>query len=290
VQSNSCSICGKSSLDAVAAPPPPTKTRWTDAFEHNELRKVGTSLLVITVLAAGAAFVLTRPDPAPSANALPPPVSTNTVEPRPATSERPPSLVGGARPTTGFLPGVPREVDDALSPWDTPPPVDVVTGLPLDESLDYTDDITRVAELLAAFPDGFTLAPLDPPVVLTFDGGLDADQLEATQPFAARTLRRDDGSTLGGPALGQLWLIASGGSTAGDAYLAAARERWNLDAAVDQFSPEVGLRLWLLGADATTTLWASDLDEDSMVLLQSPASVDPAILADALDAWRHTER
>jgi hypothetical protein len=51
----------------------------------------------------------------------------------------------------------------------------------------------------------------------------------------------------------------------------------------------VGHRLWLLGADATTTLWASDLDEDSMVLLQSPASVDPAILAEVLDAWRHTE-
>ncbi|MEZ5246855.1 MAG: hypothetical protein R2707_17305 [Acidimicrobiales bacterium] len=288
MQSNTCSICGKSTFDEVAAPPPAAKPRWSDSL-NNELRKVGTALFAIALLAAGTAFVLTRPDTAPSATALPPPVSTTSAVPLPTTSERPPSLVGGARPTSGFLPGVPREVAEALSPWDTPPPVDLVSGLLLDESLDYADDIARVAELLADFPDEFVLAPLDPPEILTFDGVLDADQLEATQPFAARTLQRTAGSTPGASTLGEVWLIASGGSTAGDAYLAAARERWNREAAIDLFSPEVGLRLWLLGSDGTTDLWVSDLDDDAMILVQAPTTADPAALADVLDTWRHTQ-
>lgn len=282
VQSSICSICGRSALEEVAAPASATRPRWSESFEHHELRKVATGLLLVVVLAAGTAFVLTRPDSAPSANALPPPVSTTSVEP-PTTSAPPPSLVGGTRPATGFLPGVPREVDEAPSPWDSSPPVDVVTGRLLDESIDYTADIVRVAELLDAFPGALTLAPLDPPDILTFEGRLDAEQLESTQPFAARTLHRGDGSVVG-----ELWLIASGGSEVGDAYLAAARARWNLDAAVDQFTPEAGLRLWLLGADATTNLWAGDLDDDSMILLQSPVTVDPTTLTDVLKAWRGT--
>jgi hypothetical protein len=157
----------------------------------------------------------------------------------------------------------------------------VVTGLLLDESIDYTVDIERVAELLAAFPGALTVAPLDPPEILTFEGRLDTEQLESTQPFAARTLHGTDGV-----AVGELWLIASGGSEVGDAYLAAARARWSLAAAVGQFSPEVGLRLWLLGADSTTNLWASDLDDDSMILVRSPPTIEPRTLTDVLKAWR----
>ncbi len=281
VQSTICSICGRSAFEEVAPPPPKEKPRWTDAFENNEHRKVGSTLLALLVIAAGVVFVLTRPDPAPTANSLPPPASTTTTEPLPTSSEPPPSLVGGARPATGFLPGAPREVDEGLSPWETPPPIDFLTGLLLDETLDYTTDIARVGDLLAAFPAALTLAELDPPELLTFDGKVYVEQVETTQPFAARTLHRADGA-----AVGELWLVASGGTDAGDAYLATARDRWSLESAVDQYSPEVGLRLWLLGSDETTNLWDSDLENDSMVLIQAAVSVDPKLLTDALGAWR----
>lgn len=289
VQSTICSICGKSAFEEVAPPPPREKARWSDAFEDNELRKVGTTALALLVIAAGVVFVLTRPDPAPTANSLPPPASTTpTVPPRPVSTERPPSLVGGARPASGFLPGAPREVDEGLSPWETPPPVDFLTGLLLDETIDYAADIERVAELLAAFPgelaaETLSLDELDPPELLTYGGSIDAEQVELTQPFAARTLHRADDT-----AVGELWLIASAGTEPGDAYLAAARDRWSLDAAVDQFSPDVGLRLWLLATDQSTNLWASDLEDRSMVLVQAPVSVDPVILTDALRSWRRT--
>ena len=284
VQSTICSICGKSAFEAVAPPPPRRKARWSDAFENNELRKVGTTVLALLVIAAGVAFVLTRPDPAPTANSLPPPPPTTaTVAPRPTSSEPPPSLVGGARPASGFLPGTPRDVDEGLSPWETPPPIDFLTGLLLDETIDYTADIERVAELLSVFPGELAPEKLDPPELLTFGGSIDAEQVELTQPFAARSLHRTDDT-----AVGELWLIASAGTEPGDAYLDAARDRWSLDAAIDQFSPDVGLRLWLLGSDESTNLWASDLEERSMVLVQAPVAVDPVILTDALRAWRRT--
>ena len=281
VQSHRCSICGRSTTDPVDVPTATPAVHGSDGALRRELRKVGVGLLVIVGVSAAAAFVLTRPNAAPSATALPPPVSTTTVEPRPTTSEPPPSLVGGARPTTGFVPGVPREVPAELSPWDSAPPVDLVTGRLLDETIDYGVDIARVADLLAAVPAAYSLAPLDPPELTTFGGRLDADRLEATQPFAARTLRGPDDA-----ALGSLWLIASGGSATGDAYLAAARARWGVDAAVDRFAPEVGLRVWLLGSDATDNLWGGDLFEDSMVLVRAPVAVDPVLLTDLLDAWR----
>jgi hypothetical protein len=281
VQSTICSICGKTAFEEVAPPPPPTPRKWGDAFENNEHRKVGGAVLVILVAAAAVVFLLTRPDSRPTANSLPPPASTTTVESKPTSSEPPPSLDGGARPATGFLPGTPREVDEALSPWETPPPVDFLTGLLLDETLDYRVDIARVAELLEVFPSELSLEPLDPPELLTFDGVIDAEQVETTQPFAARSLRRPDGAEVG-----ELWIIATGGSPAGDDYLAVARQRWSVEAAVDQFSLDVGLRLWLLGADATMNLWASHLGQDSMVLIQAPLSIDPMLLTDALRSWR----
>ena len=81
-------------------------------------------------------------------------------------------------------------------------------------------------------------------------------------------------------------MIASSGSDAGDAYLSAARARWNVDTAVEQYAPEVGVRLWLLAADATVNLWAGNLTLDSMVLVQAPIGVEPSILTDVLKAWR----
>lgn len=281
VQSTICSICGRSSFEEVAPSAERPKQKWNEAFENNELRKLGVGVLVVALLVGAVAFVVTRPESTPSANELPPPASTTRRPPEPTSSEPAPSVVGGVKPTSGFFPGAPREVGEGLSPWETPPAVDFVSGLLLDESLDYSADIDRVAELLDDFPNVLTLNALNPPEILTFGGSVDAEQLETTQPFAARTISRDDGL-----AVGQLWLIASGGTDAGDAYLAAARDRWDVDAAIDQYSPEVGVRLWLLGTDSTINLWASDLEADSMVLVQAPTTADPGVLTDALRAWR----
>jgi hypothetical protein len=281
VQSTICTICGKSAFAEVAAPPAPEKQKWTDTLKNNELKKVGFGVLALLVLIAGVAFVLTRPESTATATALPPPASTTTAKPTSTPTEAAPSVVGGVKPATGFVPGAPREVGEGLSPWETPLPVDFVTGLLLDESLDFATDIDRVGELLRAFPPVLTLAPLDPPELLTLDGTLDAEQIETTQPFAARTLTRNEGE-----AVGELWLIASGGSTPGNAYLAAARNRWNSEAALDNHSPEVGVRLWLLGADTTKNLWVGDLKNDSMVVIQAPLSVHPSVLTDVLKAWR----
>jgi hypothetical protein len=274
-----------SALEAVAPTEAPPAPKWTDSLENNELRKLGVGVAALLVIGAGIAFVLTRPDPAPSANSLPPPASTTTVEIEPTTSEPPPSLVGGARPATGFLPGTPREVGEGLAPWETPPAIDFVTGLLLDESLDYTGDTARVAELLDAFPEEFGVAELDPPEIVTFDGPVDAEQVEATQPFAARTLTAADGTEIG-----QSWLVATGGSEVGDAYIAAARERWSIDDAIDQYAPEVGVRLWLLTADDTMNLWSAPLLEDSLVVVRSSTAVDPELITDLLCAWRRDAR
>lgn len=283
MQTTICSICGRSSFEEVAPADEKPQPKWNDAFENNELRKLAAGVLVLIVLIGAVAFVLTRPDSTLSATDLPPPASTTPRAPEPEVAEAAPSVAGGVKPTSGFLPGAQREVGEGLSPWETPPAVDFVTGLLLDESLDYTVDVARVAELLDTFPEGLSLSPLDPAEILTFDGSVDAEQVETTQPFAARVISRPDGL-----AVGELWLIASGGSEAGDLYLAAARERWNLDAAIDQYSRDVGVRLWLLGSDSTTNIWASDLEEDSLLLVQAPITVDPAVLTDALQSWRRS--
>jgi hypothetical protein len=281
VQSSICSICGKTAFEEVAPQAAAPERKWHDGLENNELRKLGIGVLAILMLVGGVAFILTRTDTAPTANALPPPTATTPERAEPTSSEAAPSLAGGAKPTSGFLPGAPREVSEGLSPWETPPPIDFVTGLLLDESIDYAVDIDETAELLSYFPAALSLSELDPPELLTFDGSVDAEQIESTQPFAARTLSRDDGLEVG-----ELWLIASSGSDAGDAYLSAARARWNVDTAVEQYAPEVGVRLWLLAADATVNLWAGNLTLDSMVLVQAPIGVEPSILTDVLKAWR----
>ena len=137
---------------------------------------------------------------------------------------------------------------------------------------------------LAAFPSRWARRARAPPVLLTFDGPVDVATLEASQPFAARTIRSEQDKVI----VGELWLIASAGSEAGDAYLAAARSRWDLSAAVDQFSPEVGVRLWRLGGDDMTDVWAADLEDKSMVIVQAPVSVAPSVLTNSLSAWRRS--
>jgi hypothetical protein len=126
------------------------------------------------------------------------------------------------------------------------------------------------------------LARLDPTEILTLGGIVDALQVEATQPFAARTIvRQQDGQELG-----EIWLVASAGTEVGDAYLEAARTRWNVDTATEQFAPEVGVRLWLLGGNDDLNLWAADLEAGSIIAVQAPTSVAPGAFTDVLQAWR----
>ena len=106
--------------------------------------------------------------------------------------------------------------------------------------------------------------------------------VEASQPFAARTLLRP----ADGVPVGELWLIASAGSDDGNEYLAAANARWDINAAIDQFSPDVGIRLWRLAADTEINLWASNLIDDALVVIQAPLEVEPQVLTNALEAWR----
>ncbi len=282
MQSTICTICGKSSFEEVAAPIEARREKWWTTLENNELRKLGVTVVILTFVVGAMAFVLTRPDPVPIATELPPPASTTPTTPTSEPSGQAPSIAGGIRPSSLVVPGVPREVGEGLSPWQSPPPIDFITGQWLDEDLDFSDDIARVDELLAVFPAPWALEKLDPPQLLTFDGVIDIATIETSQPFAARTIRRaqDDLD------VGELWLIASSGTEAGDAYLAAARARWDLAAAVDQFSPEVGGRLWRLGGDDSINLWASDVDRSSMVIIQAPVSVAPIVLTDSLKAWR----
>jgi hypothetical protein len=282
VQSSICWICGRSSRDEVEAPAQEVRQKWWTKLESGELRKVGTTCVLLVLFAGTTFFVLSRPDAETVANELPPPASTTTAPPSLEPRGQAPSIAEGAQPGVAVAPGAPREVGTGLSPWQTTPPIDFVSGLLLDDNLDYSSDIARVKELLTSFPEIFGLDMLDPPELLTFIGPIDVETLETSQPFAARTIRRERD----GLAVGELWLIASSGTEVGDAYLAAARARWDSGAAIDQFSTEVGVRLWLLGADDETNLWASDLDDRSMAIIQAPAGLDPTALTDAIGAWR----
>ena len=258
------------------------RQKWWTKLENGELRKVGTTCVLLVLFAGATFFVLSRPDAETVANELPPPASTTTAPPSLEPRGQAPSIAEGAQPGVAVAPGAPREVGAGLSPWQTTPPIDFVSGLLLDDNLDYSSDIARVEELLTSFPEIFVLDRLDPPELLTFVGPLDVETLETSQPIAARTIRRERD----GLAVGELWLIASFGTEVGDAYLAAARTRWDSGAAVDQFSTEVGVRLWLLGGDDETNLWASDLDDRSMAIIQAPVGLDPTGLTDAVGAWR----
>ncbi|MEM7142150.1 MAG: hypothetical protein AAF548_14090 [Actinomycetota bacterium] len=285
VQSTICGICGKSAFEAVAAPVErERRSSWETLKEDGDVARVGIGVGIVVVIVAIAAFILTRPEPAVDATELPPP-DPDTVPVREPSEPEPdgPPTVDGAIPQTDVIdPGAPREVADGLSPWETAPPIDFVTGRFLDDRLDFSTDIARVAELLDAFPgDGLELTLLEPGEILTLDGSIDTEMLETTQPFAARTIVREDGVEVG-----ELWLMASGGSAAGDDYLAAARERWNVDAAIDQFAPAPGVRMWKLGEGDGLTIWAMDLDADAIVIVQAPTLVSPEVLTDTTRAWR----
>lgn len=259
--------------------------RWWTKLENNELRNVGAFAASVLLIAALVTFVLTRPDDATVANELPPPASTTSTVPPAVTDESAPSVRGGARPDLMFAPDAQREVGDGLAPWDEPPVVDFVRGGLLDITEEYDLDTARVAELLEQFPSPFVLSPLEGGTITTFDGELDAATIEESQPFAARSIQGPTGNVVG-----ELWLIASGGSEAGDAYLAAADARWDRNAAIDQFTPDVGMRLWRLGTDERINLWASNLLDGAVVLIQARLDVAPVVLTDALSAWQRADR
>ncbi|GJM37466.1 MAG: hypothetical protein DHS20C19_08330 [Acidimicrobiales bacterium] len=283
VQSTICTICGRSAFEEVAAPIVREREKWWTTLENGEIRKVATTVVVALAIAGVVAFILTRPEAEVTATELPPPDpnAVDIADPEPKAPDAPPAADAVTRPNDLVTPGAPREVSEGLSPWETLPPIDFVTGEFLDEDIDYGADIDRVDELLLFFPASLEIAPLDPPEILTFDGSLDVEMLETTQPFAARTVTRDDGLEVG-----ELWLIASSGSDVGDAYLASARERWDIAAAVDSYAPAAGVRLWQLGSGDGLTLWATDLEQDSMLVIQAPSLLSPEIVTDTLRAWR----
>lgn len=284
VQSSICRICGKSAFEEIVAPAARDPEKWWRNLENNELRKIGVTIASLAVIAGLLVYVLTRTPAPPIATELPPPAPT-TEAPRDLTPEsQAPSISDGVIRGPVVTPGAPREVGGGRSPWQTAPPIDFITGLLLDVDLDFTLDIERVGELLAAFPESWTLDPLDPAELTTFAGAVPVESVETTQPFGARTIvRAEDGLRVG-----ELWLVASAGTEAGDGYLVAARDRWDLDSALDQYSPEVGVRLWRLGGDDSINIWASDLDDRSMVVIQAPVAVDPAVVTDAFQAWRRS--
>lgn len=286
MQSTICTICGKSSFEPVAAPVEREREKWTASVDRGEVRRVAVGFLALLVIAAGVLYVVTRPDAEVVATELPPPDpdAVDVPDPEPTLPDKPVGADAVVPASDLIDPGAPREVADGLSPWETAPPVDFVTGLYLEDDLDYAADIARVNELLDAFPALLELAPLDPPEILTFDGVLDLEMLETTQPFAARTIRRADD----GVDVGELWVIASGGSEDGDAYLASARARWSVEAAIDQFAGGAGLRIWKLGEGDGLTVWATDLEANSMIIVQAPSLVSPEILTDTLRGWRRS--
>ena len=263
--------------------PPPARQRW---WQRIDPRQAGRQVLITAggVLLVGAAvYLVTRTDAPPDPDALPDPV-TSAASTTSTTPGRAPTVQadrgGGDREVTGIAPGIDREVVPAPSPWEEAPPVNFVTGRHLSPDLDFTADIARVAEILAAFPAPLQLEPLDGPEIMTFGGPIDIGETEASQPFAARTVSTGLGR------LGEVWVIASSGSEDGNAYLAAARSRWDPARAIDQYAPEPGLRMWKLGEDDRTQIWVTDLEDMSIVVLQAPVRVEPETLRAIIVEWR----
>lgn len=284
VTSPICSICGKRGDEEVAAPPRRVQEAWWKQSPEVRTSIRAAAVIAITVAVVGA-WWLSRGAGPPDPAALPPPASTTTVAVIETTGQAPTVQGAPAAVDPVAVVQADRQVDEGLAPWETAPVLDLVTGLPLDEDLDHTADIARVGELLARFPYESGLAPLEPPRLRTLAGEIDLAPVEASQPFAARSLRGADGTELG-----ELWLIASGGTEPGDAYLTAARDRWGEARALDRFAADVGVRIWRLAGDETRTLWAGELEAASLVLVQAPAALDPRVLTDALEAWREAVR
>ena len=278
-----CTICGKSAYEEVTAPPPRERERWWAKVDKRSARRQGIVIGGLVLFTAITGYLLTRPAAAPDPTALPAPEETSLTTSTTTPGRAPSVDRGNSSPTPTVAlgeSGVGRAVGDGLSPWDEAPPIHFVTGELLSERDDYTADIALVAQLLDAFPPPFTLEPLASNELVTFGGVIDLEVTEATQPFAARRLAgRTD-------AIGELWLIASAGSADGEAYLAAARGRWDVAAAVEQYAPSPGLRLWKLGEDASTQMWVTALTEDSLAIVQVPVGVEPTALATAVESWR----
>ena len=283
MQSTICAICGKSAYEEIAEKPPAARDRWWRKLDPRDTKRQALVLAGLVILVGGVAYLLTRQDPPPDPDALPSPVETSTTTTT-TTPGRPPTVEGGTGGgrdgAAGIAPGVDREVGFGVSPWDEAPPVNFVTGRHLSPDLDFTADIARVAEILAAFPAPLQLEPLDGPEIMTFGGPIDIGETEASQPFAARTVSTGLGR------LGEVWVIASSGSEDGNAYLAAARSRWDPARAIDQYAPEPGLRMWKLGEDDRTQIWVTDLEDMSIVVLQAPVRVEPETLRAIIVEWR----
>ena len=168
------------------------------------------------------------------------------------------------------------EVDSAAeravggaSPWDAPVPVDVLTGNLLPD-VDYTAGIEAVAVILAT---GVAPFELGDPTLLANANDVEFSDAEQTQPFAAR------GVSLDGAPVADLWLFAAPNDDTdpSSAYVETAIAAWPVDAAIQQYSPEVGVRVWQVADDGEVAVWV-EARPRRLVVLWTDSTTDPAIL------------
>jgi len=273
LQGSICAICGKSmheAVEVVDAPPPPSA--WATDFDTRRLAVMGATIGVLLIVAAGAWFILSRPAAAPAPNALPPPSPTtirvDVESPTVGRPEAPSDPIPAATIEVGQ--GAERTIGGGSSPWEAPVPIDILTGEPLADG-DYQAGINEVARLLERGSSEFDFAA---PTLLATASGVDFATAEADQPFGAR------GVSLDGIPVADLWLFAAprGDEGPSSAYVAAATAQWPVEAATQQYSPQVGVRIHLVADDGLIAVWVSHLPNRLLVVwVESDAS--PATLA-----------
>ena len=252
--------------------PPPAPTTWATDLDTRRLTIMGATVGVLLLVVIGGWFILNRPTQLPMPNALPAPSPTTIrVDVESPTIGRPASPTDSIPVATVEIePGAERTIGGGTSPWEAPAPINILTAEPLAEG-DYKAGIDEVARLLQRGAPGFELADSS---LLATASGVDFATAEADQPFGAR------GVSLAGSQIADLWLFAAPVDDDGpsSAYVAAAAAQWPVEAATDQFSPRVGLRIHLVADDGLLAVWVAHL-RSRLVVLWAESGTDPATLA-----------
>ncbi len=237
---------------------------------------MGTTIGVVLIAALGGWFLLNRPEPPPTPNALPAPSPTtirvDVESPTVGRPDAPSDVVPD--PTIEVESGAERTIGDGASPWEAPIPVDILTGELLADG-NYQSGIDEVARLLDRGSAGFDFSD---PALLASASGIDFATAETNQPFGAR------GVGFNGEQVADLWLFAAplGEQSASSAYVDAATAQWPIEAATEQFSPGVGVRIHLVANDGEIAVWAAHLPNRLLVLWAASDS-DPATLGALVD-------
>ncbi len=256
-------------MEPVEQAPPPSA--WATDLDTRRLVIMGTTIGVLLIVALGGWFLLNRPEPAPTPNALPAPSPTtirvDVESPTVGRPDSPSDVVPD--PTIDVETGAERTIGDGASPWEASIPVDILTGELLADG-DYQPGIDEVARLLDRGVTGFELGE---PALLASASGIDFATAEADQPFGAR------GVGFTGEQLADLWLFAAPAGDQGpsSAYLEAATAQWPVETATEQFSPRVGLRIYLVADDGEIAVWVAHLS-NRLVVLWADSGSDPATL------------